>query len=1511
MEVSSPDFRIAHSGPKSGDAVTHLTTHETDQHRREGQSSPSGRLEAASAVNLGGDTGNALNVRSLTLSRIRKRSFKRAVKRAQLHGETMYRGKLLRAQPPLLPVAEEEKESVKPRIHFMSWNVGGLSSVLYAEICVWLQQPEQLQIGIFLLQETHWDFTADWTTNEWCLCHSTTGKKGSGGVLVGIRKGLVDPESIRWHEHVPGRLLQVRCLLGKQQLDIINLYQHAYLNQAGQADAVMQKRKQLWNKMDTLLVSLPARSHIILGGDFNTQLREEPKLVGPGILSKDLTDKERSDRELPMQALLRHRLCVLNTWGAKKKACTYRHPKASSQIDYVCVRQPLADGKAKQTRPKFIPLAGWRTVGHHPLLGSVPLRWTPWTRQAAARAASDFANESRIKWLGAHPQRASVHELRRAVKEVGVAPPEKPSKPPLEEVNGMVLSGWNLRRSMAAAQSRFHRGMKFIFLYFWLKTKYQKAHRQLKKELRARKRRQTLLLLEQAENAAHCKDSRTLFGIIRLMCPSGRSQRIRIRGREGQLLNGEEECEVLASYAQKLFQGTVDSPLPLQPLPAELFGDSVWLRALRGLKAEKAVPTGTPPLRNWKRHPQEIAACMGSVARAHLCTSRPTIPSQWLQVQLAWLAKPKKCPNCPENLRSIGLMAGDTKLFMMALKESTSGYVMRSLRDVPQFAYRALASTVDALLRGSDHCSRVRSLLQHVHTDTASRILGDLSQTEVKGGIMVSLDLAKAFDCLPYTEMYHSLRESDVPDPLARFIIEVHRQTQCIIRHAGHQRTISMTRGLRQGCPLAPCIFAAWTARLCRKLGIDWAQQHSSFFADDVHGYWCVESVEQFHTVRKHILRLVQCLNESGMNVNFKKSVAVLVLRGSAAAQLKSRFIKWRGGRYVLVVGWDPVAQSDITLPVEDKLEYLGVVLSYGAMETQSLQLPNTRAWTNYTKLKSILRTNSIFGRCHRLRVFKARVVPALLYGLIGVGFSAASLRELRSILARMLRKVLRVYEHGITNQEVLNRASVDLPGVLRQQLLQKRDAAQADPYRAPALVQATVERTQVILVELDRIQALPDSGLIEVDRTEEAVDCPICGLAFPNARSLDAHYSAKHPEIHRDSRTPFNRREHALFGLPQCRLCRARLFDWASLERHITEGRCARLKQATAEGKSHAQLMQQVLTEEISSPPIPPSQIEAATTAQQQFPDELLRCPLSTLPGHAKVVAGYTYQCILCSQRVKDSGHMKNHWRAIHFDAWQAARQDALSSAQSLRSTFTRPCQYCGSMAKHGNNNATHHATKCSPLFQVLAARKLQREGSLEMHMQACRGPALKQREKPKQYDQLENHDVAAQLRARGQTFSTTASGETKQDKAKVAYGGGTMLSLALPSEDCDLQELVSRWHEQTELHALLEEVRYVPLFLGRYPARGKIFVQVRFRQHVNLPVFVDQMNVRWVRYYCVAGLVHDGELPTSGHYRALLRDEVSPETWYVTDDHRVAVPCSVANYHHSNVYVLWLKKL
>ena len=559
-------------------------------------------------------------------------------------------------------------------------------------------------------------------------------------------------------------------------------------------------------------------------------------------------------------------------------------------------------------------------------------------------------------------------------------------------------------------------------------------------------------------------------------------------------------------------------------------------------------------------------------------------------------------------------MAGDTKLFMMVVKDAVAPFIQRGLWEVPQFAYRANASTVDALLRGSQHCSCVRTALTFVHTDVTSRLIeGDIPM--LRGGVMISLDLAKAFDCVPFVEMYHSLREVGVPDNLARLVVEVHRQTVCTIRHAGHEMTVKMYRGLRQGrqgCPLAPSVFAAWTSKLCRRLGVQWSQQHASLFADDVHGFWLIQSVEEFHEARKQIFRLVAQLGECGMEINFGKSVAVLTLRGTAAADIKRRFVQWRGGRYVLVVGQDRGTGKDILLPVEEKMEYLGAILSYGSYETQSLHLRGSRPWANFTKLKPILRTNSVFSSAHRLRVFQACVLPALLYGLTGVGISAPALREIISILARMLRKVLRIHEHGVTNSRVLEMAATDPEAMLRAQLQQKEEALLTDELRAPPLATTALTRTREIACELERIVLLPNSGLIEVDRAAEAVSCSVCGLEFPCARSLDAHYTSQHPHIHKDARASFNRREHTLHGLPHCRLCRTRLYDWASMERRITEGRCPRLKQAAAEGVTMETLMIQIAADEVVSPPPPPVGSRADDGADGDIPPELLRCPLS-----------------------------------------------------------------------------------------------------------------------------------------------------------------------------------------------------------------------------------------------------------------------------------------------------------
>ena len=1458
---------------------------------------------------------------------------------------------------------------------------------------------------------------------------------------------LANAQQIRWHEAEPGRILQVRCFLDKQQVDIVGVYQFAFLQKAGMSDTILDQRRRLLAKLDKLLASLPVRSQLILGGDLNVTLTPTSRVAGYGLLQRELSEKEKADQDLVIRLLQRHKLSALNTWSKKGTAATYLHAKGRSQIDYVCARQAVSDGEAKTTKPVVTEMAGWRTTGHHPLVGSIPHRWTPWANQHREGRTEPKAGPDLTR-LGSwttetHP--CGVRELREAVLRAGGETPERLVRPELAPVTDEIKGCWKLRRRLQIVQTLLGAGMVFVFKYFRLRLDYMRAHRLLKQTLRARKRSRTLALLQQAEAAASRHDMRGLFGVINMLCPRKGVQRIRLRDDEGNLMNGLEECKVLAAYARELFMAANSPRLPLLRIPAEILDIQRWHLAASKLKAEKAAPNATPPLRNWKQHSTRIVPILHAQAVHHLCRDTPQIPGEWTEVQLAWLAKPGKCPSKPSNLRTVGLMAGDTKMFMTVLKEAVQAEITKGLWDIPQFAYRKLASTTDALLRGSLHCIQVRALAGQVNTDVTARLLTG-ALPELQGGLMLSLDLAKAFDCMPFGVMYESLREVGVSDALSRLIVETHRQSVCIVRHCGHSEKVQMKRGLRQGCPLAPSVFTAWTIKLCRLLGTEWCRTHTSLFADDVHGHWIIRTCQEFHEARARALKLIAALHRSGMKVNFDKSMAVLLLRGSAASGIKKRFVKWDRNRYVLVLGTDDCTGREVRLPVHDRMEYLGATLSYGAMEMQTVQSRAAKAWANYTKLRPLLRTASSFSTKQRLRVFRACIVPALLHGIIGVGITAASLRLIQSIFSRMLRKILRVHEHGIANHEVLRRADLAPADLLHQLLQGKIHTLQIEGHQSSELSAPALHRASSIAQQLARVDALPASGVVEVDRTEEAVTCPVCGVEFHNQKSLEAHYTAKHEFVHQQARTSFDRRLHTLFGLPQCRLCRQTMYDWVSMERHITEGRCPRLKQAAAEGKTVEHVMQQVLQDEQKAPPQPPTGSRTLEATPGDIPPQLLTCTLAQLSAQAKDIAEYQTRCILCAQIVKVTGHMKIHWQSTHKEAWAYAHQDAISGARSLRAVFCRPCQFCGSNAKNGNTDATHHATKCSPLFQVLAVRKLYSDGTLALHLHSRRGPALKQHEKEKQYVKVERTGIKAMLcgqasksetdevttnqqatpqnsdqssellvnaaqgdapgsssyicpdRSSGSTTTGTRSvrlhnphnlcymnagilalvhalqdtalprglrqiqdaidgpqgsglnlaahfglrslfrgwtlDNRQKDAAeftgflliKVGFGhmswesrvmgrgvhqvmdaGTGMLYLDLPHGDCDLQELVSAWSYQAHMHAIVIATDCFIVQLGRFPHRGKSMIQVRFAQEVNVPVFTTGIDCEWRPYFVVAGLLHFGDSPNSGHYRAVLREQ---DDWWLTDDGVPAVPCAVDSSLRRAIYTVWLKR-
>ena len=188
----------------------------------------------------------------------------------------------------------------------------------------------------------------------------------SAGILIGIRADLVEAETLKWQAIEPGRLVHARCQIGKQQVDIVAMHQHAMSHAAKEKQVeLMARRHKLWNQLDVLLASLPFRSSIILQGDFNMVLSPLPEVAGAGIKlggQQEWLIKERDEVMLIFRA---HRLNALNTWG--RPTPTYHHPNGVSQIDYILVRKQLADAEARNCCVKETPIAAWRSSGHKPL----------------------------------------------------------------------------------------------------------------------------------------------------------------------------------------------------------------------------------------------------------------------------------------------------------------------------------------------------------------------------------------------------------------------------------------------------------------------------------------------------------------------------------------------------------------------------------------------------------------------------------------------------------------------------------------------------------------------------------------------------------------------------------------------------------------------------------------------------------------------------------------------------------------------------------------------------------------------------------------------------------------------------------------------------------------------------------------------------------------------------------------------------------------------------------------
>ena len=949
--------------------------------------------------------------------RIKKRSLRRALRRAEREGGALYKGRaLLQWSPPYEPTMLLAPRKPRPRCHdrikLVHWNCGGYSQALQLEWHTWLQKDPAL--GIFILAETHWSFSIEFQSQGWTMVHSgVEGKKGAG-VMVGIRSDLLDAGTLKWHEVEPGRLLHVRCNLQKQPYDILALYQHATARVAAdKLEELRRKRNRLWKLLDGTIAGFPFRSSLIIAGDFNMVLSPLAEVAGPGIKPGSDVAWLLEEREEVMNILKSRRLTALNTWS--KPAVTYKHPNGESQIDYVIVRKQSADLEAKQCRPTKTPLAGWRSAGHDPVVASIQLNWRPWQQSVSASKESKI--DSPTVEQVTNQEYVDLRNLQLAVKAHRDVPRRLFMKPPPKDVSAQVKDLWqkHAEGTLVKAPEGSHQTQQDDDSRRYLKREMCRLARQRKREV-------LLQAIDWVSEAQSAGDLHAQYQLIRRICPKTFRRKICMRSEQGHLMNNAAECDALAAYAKALFDDVPFEPPELLPLPSEWFTSEAWQQSLKQLNSHKAVPKFSASVQCWKTYATELTPTLQKIAHDTVCSAQPYIPDFWTRVQLAWLPKPGKAPSSPAQLRSIGLMGPDTKAFLMILKRQANPWVQQALATVPQYAYRQLASTMDPILRSTKHCTTVRRILANYVEDHTAKILNRTDQ-ELLGGLMVGIDLSKAFDYLGYAEMYKARQDTGMPEHLSRILLHVHIRTTLHVEHGGFSREIKMKRGLRQGCGVAPMIYACWTIKLCKEIDKEltapdvagnstptWTQNHMSIFADDKHCFWEIHSCKDFEAALKQLQIILRVIAESGMKVNFQKSVATIALKGQQAACILKRFTKIWDGRKCLILRRDT---QDILIPIEENMKYLGVILNYNQFELATAKHRCQQANISFAQLKNVLRVNGALSKAQRLRVYVTCVWPSLLYGIGAAGIRDAVFRTLQSTAAMHLRKILRTHERG------------------------------------------------------------------------------------------------------------------------------------------------------------------------------------------------------------------------------------------------------------------------------------------------------------------------------------------------------------------------------------------------------------------------------------------------------------------------------------------------------------------
>ena len=298
---------------------------------------------------------------------------------------------------------------------------------------------------------------------------------------------------------------------------------------------------------------------------------------------------------------------------------------------------------------------------------------------------------------------------------------------------------------------------------------------------------------------------------------------------------------------------------------------------------------------------------------------------------------------------------------------------------------------------------------------------------QARGAALLSIDMSKAFDQVSHSYLAAAMRHLEIDEDTIQLTLALHQASYHITHHQ-HEGSIALRNGIRQGCVLSPLLWVCVTTYmlhcLSQRTSPEWVRDEVTAFADDFICSFTLHKVEDAQLMSQRIQQLFLVLREAGMQANADKShFLVKAVGGPLHRWLAKRSFRERGALfYDMGTPFEP-----LKLAYSSSIDYLGVVVSYGAFEQQSMDKRLRAARANQALLRKFLYGRKGLTQTHKLSMYRTCIRSAATYGLPAVGVTPKSLRALHAFAIKTLRAIARSPRHLTheTNKDLYNRLGI------------------------------------------------------------------------------------------------------------------------------------------------------------------------------------------------------------------------------------------------------------------------------------------------------------------------------------------------------------------------------------------------------------------------------------------------------------------------------------------------------